>query len=261
MTNSADNININDKNLTLTEHLIELRQRLVYCVITILIFFAISYYFAQTIYDFLLQPLSKEYGDSSDGKIIYTNLTEAFLTYLKLSLLSALFFSLPVIATQIYLFIAPALYKKEKRLILAVLIFCPLLFLAGAVLVYYLILPLAFKFFLSFQSLAPSQGLPIKLEAKISEYLDLIIQLIFAFGMAFQLPIVLVMLVRFGILSVEDLRKKRKYWIVIIFIIAAVITPPDVLSQISLALPMILLYEIAIIVSSYLTKDKNHENH
>lgn len=242
-----------DKNLTLTQHLIELRQRLVSCILAFLICFGISYYFSANIYDFLLKPLAHQYG----GKIIYTGLTEAFATYLRLSMLSALFLSFPFIALQIYLFIAPALYKKEKKFILAILIFCPLLFLTGAVLVYNLILPLAFKFFLSFQNLSPHQSLPIELQAKIGEYLDLITQLIFAFGLAFQLPIILIFLVKFGILTVEGLKKKRKYWIVIIFAIAAVITPPDVLSQVALAVPMILLYEIAIIISSKLTINKN----
>ena len=132
------------------------------------------------------------------------------------------------------------------------------LFLIGAVMVYYLVLPLAFKFFLSFQNLNPVGTLPIELEAKIGEYLDLIMQMIFAFGIAFQLPIILICLVKFGILSADGLKKKRKYWIVIIFAIAAVITPPDVLSQITLALPMILLYEIAIIISAKITKNQTN---
>lgn len=245
-----------DKHLTLTAHLIELRQRMVYSIVAFLICFGISYYFSAHIYNFLLQPLAHQYG----GKIIYTGLTEAFLTYLHLSLLSALFLSFPFVALQIYLFIAPALYKKEKKFILAILFFCPFLFLSGAILVYELILPLAFKFFLSFQNLNPDQSLPIELQAKIGEYLDLITHLIFAFGLAFQLPIILIFLVKFGILTVEGLKGKRKYWIVIIFAIAAVITPPDVLSQIALAVPMILLYEIAIIISSKLTTNNNDKN-
>jgi sec-independent protein translocase protein TatC len=242
------------KEQTLTEHLIELKKRLIYCLLAILIGFFASYHFADNIYSFLLQPLVDCLGEQESKRIIYTNLTEAFLTYLKLSLLAAVFFTFPFLALQLYLFIAPALYKKEKYFILSILFFCPALFLLGALMVYKLVLPLAFKFFLSFQNFNPQNSLPIELEAKISEYLDLIIQLIFAFGIAFQLPIILICLVKFGILSVEGLRKKRKYWIVIIFVIAAVITPPDVLSQLSLAVPMVLLYEIAIIISSKLIK-------
>jgi sec-independent protein translocase protein TatC len=245
-----------DKKLTLAQHLIELKQRLIYCLLAFLIFFAVGYYFSTNIYNFLLEPLANQYG----GKIIYTNLTEAFFTYLKLSMLTALFLALPFIALQIYLFTAPALYKKEKKFILAILVFCPLLFAIGAILVYYLVLPMAFKFLLSFQNLNPIENLPIELQAKISEYLSLITQLIFAFGIAFQLPIILVFLVKFGVLTIEGLRKNRKYWIVIIFFIAAIITPPDVLSQIALALPLLLLYEIAIIVSSKLIKKPNNKN-
>lgn len=242
---------------TIIEHLTELKQRLIYCLIAVLLGFFISYYFADNIYKFLLQPLVDALDGKGGQRIIYTSLTEAFLTYLKLSLLSAVFFTSPFLALQFYLFVAPALYKKEKNFILAILFFCPALFFLGALMVYKLVFPLAFKFFLSFQNFNPQNSLPIELQAKISEYLDLVIQLIFAFGLAFQLPIILICLVKFGILSVEGLRRKRKYWIVIIFTIAAVITPPDVLSQLSLALPMVLLYEIAIIISSKITK--NHD--
>ncbi len=249
---------------TLTEHLIELKKRLIYCLLAILIGFCASYHFAENIYNFLLQPLAEclggQNGYNGGQKIIYTNLTEAFLTYLRLSLLASVFFTFPFLALQFYLFIAPALYKKEKNFILAILFFCPSLFFLGALMVYKLVLPLAFKFFLSFQNFDPKNALPIELQAKISEYLDLVIQLIFAFGIAFQLPIILICLVKFGVLSVEGLKKKRKYWIVIIFVIAAVITPPDVLSQFSLALPMILLYEISIIISSKITKQNAKRN-
>jgi len=152
--------------------------------------------------------------------------------------------------------LAPALYKKEKKIILLTLFFAPFLFLCGAALAYFFLLPITFKFFLSFevQGLMHSSQIPIQLETKISEYLNLIIDLIFSFGIAFQLPILLLFLIRFGFLSVNDLRIKRKYWIVIIFIVAAILTPPDVLSQISLAIPMIFLFEIVILIG---TKIKN----
>ena len=243
-----------NKEQTLIEHLAELKKRLIYCLLVILIGFFLSYHFASHIYSFLLKPLADCLG-GDDKRIIYTNLTEAFLTYLKLSLFSALCFTFPFLALQFYLFIAPALYKTEKKYVLTILFFCPLLFFLGALMVYELVLPLAFKFFVGFQNFNPQNGLPIELEAKISEYLDLVMQLIFAFGIAFQMPIILICLVKFGILSVESLKKKRKYWIVIIFIIAAIITPPDVLSQFALALPMILLYEISIIISAKIIKN------
>lgn len=243
-----------NKEQTLIEHLTELKKRLIYCLLAILVGFLLSYHFVSHIYNFLLQPLIDCLG-GDNKRIIYTNLTEAFLTYLRLSFLSALFFTFPFLALQFYLFIAPALYKREKNFILAILFFCPLLFLLGTLMVYDLVLPLAFKFFVSFQNFNPHNGLPIELEAKISEYLDLVVQLIFAFGIAFQLPIILICLVKFGAISVDSLKKKRKYWIVMIFIIAAIITPPDVLSQLALALPMILLYEISIIISLKITKN------
>ncbi|MFT5703464.1 MAG: sec-independent protein translocase protein TatC [Rickettsiales bacterium] len=242
---------------TLTQHLSELRNRLIYCLVAILLIFLACYHFSQNIYDFLLQPLLEIIGDGEGKRMIYTSLTEGFTTYLKLSFVSALFFAFPFIAIQFYLFIAPALYKKEKKFILAILIASPLLFLAGTIMVYEMILPLAFKFFVSFQNLNPINSLPIELEAKIGEYLSLVMQMVFAFGIAFQLPILLICLVKFGILSVESLRKKRRYWIVIIFAIAAVITPPDAISQIALAIPMILLYEISILISSKITKNND----
>ncbi|MFT7099434.1 MAG: sec-independent protein translocase protein TatC [Rickettsiales bacterium] len=243
-----------DKEQTLAEHLTELKNRLIYCLIAVFLAFFISYYFSQNIYNFLLDPLVEIFGENSDKRIIYTSLTEAFTTYLRLSFLSAIFFAFPFIAIQIYLFIAPALYKKEKKFILAIMISCPVLFFCGSLMVYEMVLPMAFKFFISFQNLNPVGSLPIELEAKIGEYLSLIVWMVFAFGVAFQLPVLLICLVKFGVLSADSLRSKRKYWIVAIFIIAAIITPPDVISQISLAVPMILLYEISILISSKITK-------
>ncbi|MFT6077177.1 MAG: sec-independent protein translocase protein TatC [Myxococcota bacterium] len=245
------------KEQTIIEHLMEFKNRLIYCIIAVLMAFLISYYFSENIYEFLLRPLVEIFGENSDKRIIYTSLTEAFTTYLRLSFLSAIFFAFPFIAIQIYLFIAPALYKKEKKFILSVMIACPTLFFFGSMMVYEMVLPMAFKFFISFQSINPIGSLPIELEAKIGEYLSLIVWMVFAFGIAFQLPVLLICLVKFGILSVAGLRAKRKYWIVIIFAVAAIITPPDVISQIALAVPMILLYEISILISSKITKNND----
>jgi len=248
---------MNNKNLTLTEHFIELRQRLVYSSLFFLVAFAISYLFAKEIYNFLLQPLIEAYGVGHHKRIIFTSLTEAFATYVKLAFLSALFVSTPFFLTQIYLFIAPALYRNEKKVVLSLLICSPLLFLLGSFLLYYFILPLAFKFFISFEIESLNSAMPIELEARISQYLSLVTELIFAFGIAFQLPVILILLVKIGLLSVNSLRKQRKYWMILIFILAAILTPPDILSQISLAIPMLLLYEIAIIIASKITKNKN----
>ena len=251
-----------DRHLTLTQHLAELRQRLIYSLITLLIFFIISYLFAKDVYSFLLQPLLKAYqehsgnidSESINKRIIYTGLAEAFITYIKLSFLTAVFFALPIIIVQFYLFIAPGLYKSEKKITLLILSACPVLFIIGAALAYYLVFPLAFKFFLSFESFDNQYSIPIELEARISEYLTISIQLIFAFGIAFQLPILLIFLVKAGVVKISTLKSKRKYWILVIFIIAAILTPPDIFSQIALALPMLLLYETAIIIASKITK-------
>lgn len=237
-------------NQTLTTHLIELRQRLIYSISFLLISFIISYFFVENIYNFLLEPLAKTYGENNDKRIIYTSIGEAFITYIRLAFLSALFLSTPFFLTQFYLFLAPALYKKEKRVILPLLITSPLLFLIGAILLYYFVFPLAFKFFVSFEVLNNPTTLPIELEAKISEYLSFITTMVFGFGLAFQLPITLILLVKIGLLKVESLKSKRKYWVLLIFILAAILTPPDILSQISLAIPMLLLYEIAIVISA-----------
>lgn len=241
--------------ISLQEHILELKRRLIFCVLFLSVAFCISYFFSSEIYQFLLKPLANSFGDqqiSSPRRLIYTSPAEGFITFTKVAFYSALFFSIPVFAVQFYLFLAPALFKKEKKLILLLLFFAPFLFLCGAALAYFFLLPLTFKFFLSFeaQGIAGSEIIPIQLETKISEYLNLIIDLLFSFGIAFQLPILLLFLIRIGFLTSDDLRKRRKYWIVIIFIIAAILTPPDVLSQISLAIPMILLFEIVILIGN-----------
>ncbi len=252
-----EKIGISEKKLSLHEHLGELRTRLVYSVIFFLLAFCACYYFAPSIYNFLVEPLATIYKNSPDRKLIYTGLTEAFITYLKVAFYTALFVSFPFIASQIYIFLAPGLYKSEKKVILPFLIATPVLFLAGGSLVYYLIFPKAWQFFVSFESLGTGGNLPIQLEAKVSEYLSLVISLIIAFGMAFQIPVVLTLLAKVGIISSSYLVKNRRYAIVIIFTIAAFITPPDVLSQISLAIPMMLLYECSIFSCKWVEKKEN----
>jgi sec-independent protein translocase protein TatC len=245
------------KNLTLENHLIEIRQRLIYSIIFFLLAFIASYYFIEHIYNFLLKPLIEIYGPNHEKRIIYTGLTEAFVTYVRLAFLSSLFFSTPFFISQFYLFISPALYKKEKRFIVLILAASPTLFLLGAILLYYFIFPLAFKFFVSFEMSGNLIDIPIELEARISEYLNLVVKLIFGFGIAFQLPILLIVLVKVGLITVKSLRQKRKYWILLIFISAAILTPPDIFSQVLLAIPMILLYEIAILISAAIVKGNN----
>ncbi len=241
-------------NINLTSHLFEIRKRLIQIIIFFLCSFLISYYFIEQIYNFLLNPLLLTYGAESGKRIIYTGLTEAFITYVRLAFLSALFLSTPFLLSQIYLFISPGLYKKERKLMLFLLISIPLLFLLGAILLYYFILPIAFKFFISFELSGNLNSIPIELEARISEYLSLIVKLIFGFGFAFQIPVFLLILVKTELITIESLKSKRKYWILLIFILAAILTPPDIFSQIFLAIPMILLYEVALLIAKKIVK-------
>lgn len=239
----------------LLAHFIELRRRLIYSLTAILIGFVISYFFAPQIYAFLVRPLA-EATAGEQRRLIYTGLTEAFLTYVKLALWTGSFLACPVVATQIWMFVAPGLYKNERKAFLPFLIATPLFFLAGAAMAYYMVFPLAWKFFLSFEMPGGAGSLPIQLEARVSEYLSLSMTVIFAFGLAFELPVILVLLARVGILSAAKLAEFRRYAIVLIFIAAAVLTPPDVFSQLSLAVPMMLLYELSIFGAKWAEKSR-----
>ena len=228
-------------------HLVELRQRLVNSIIFLFIFFIICYFFSEEIYSFLVQPYADAVkNDDLNRRLIFTALQETFLTYLKVSFFTAFFVSCPIILIQIWKFIAPGLYKNEKKAILPYLLFTPILFLLGGMLVYYLVMPLAIKFFLSFETSAIDTNLPIQLEAKVNEYLSLIMKLIFAFGISFQLPVILSLLARVGFIDSIFLKKRRKYVVIIIFAAAAILTPPDPITQIGLAIPLLILYELSI---------------
>ena len=241
-----------------TSHLVELRSRLLNSLIFIFIIFIISYIFAEQIYNFLVEPYANAVKDDQKSRrLIFTALHETFISYIKVAFFTAIFLGSPVLLIQIYKFIAPGLYKNEKKALLPYLIATPVLFIFGGLLVYYLVMPLAIEFFLSFESVGNSGSIAIQLEAKVNEYLSLIMRLIFAFGISFQLPVILSLLARINVIDSIYLKKRRKYVVVIIFAVAALLTPPDPITQIGLALPLLMLYELSIFVVKFIEKGKN----
>tara|TARA_Y100000590_G_scaffold306147_1_gene345389 strand:- start:817 stop:1581 length:765 start_codon:yes stop_codon:yes gene_type:complete len=236
-------------------HLTELRTRLIHSFIFLLSFFIVCYFFADYIYGFLVDPYAqavKEYN--IERRLIFTALQETFLTYIKVAFFTSFFITSPFILIQVWKFIAPGLYDHEKSSIMPYLVITPILFFLGGALVYYLVMPLAIKFFLSFESTGAITNLPIQLEAKVNEYLSLVMKLIFAFGLSFQLPVVLSLLARIGVVDSQFLKTRRKYVIVIIFAAAAILTPPDPITQIGLAIPLLILYELSIFSVSIIEK-------
>ena len=244
------------EEMSLIDHLTELRKRLIWSFVYIIIIFIICFFFASDLFYFIAKPLVDLLQVENGQGFIYTALQEAFFTELKIAFFFALFFSFPLIAIQIWKFIAPGLYRNEKNAFLPFLIATPILFFAGGAMVYYLIAPLAWNFFLSYQNTS-TNGVPIRLEAKMGEYLSLMMRFIFAFGLAFQLPVVLGLMAKVGLVTYQSLKKFRKYAIVIAFLAAAFLTPPDPFSQVSLALPIILLYEISIYIAKIIQRNKS----
>lgn len=235
---------IDDSKAPLLDHLIELRGRLLKCVWALLLAGVVCFYFSEQIFAFLIQPLKTAFGDAG-GRLVYTKLYEAFFVQVKIAIFGAFCLSFPIIANQLWAFIAPGLYAKEKRALLPFLVMTPLLFLMGASLAYYIVMPTAFHFFLQYQG--DSGGLQVEALPSADAYLTLVMQFILAFGISFLMPVLLMLLNRAGFVTRAQLIGLRRYMIVGAFILAAVLTPPDVVSQLMLAIPLLILYEITII--------------
>ncbi len=255
----AEEERIEEQRMPLIDHLIELRRRLFHSLIALLITFLICFYFANPIFDFLVEPLAALWEGEEERRLIYTALHEKFFTNIKVAFFAALFFSFPLVASQVWLFVAPGLYRNEKMAFLPFLVATPVLFLLGASMVYYIVMPVAWQFFASFQQFGAEGALPIELLPKVGEYLSLVMRLIFAFGISFELPVLITLLARVGLATSDGLKSKRRYAIVLAFVAAAVLTPPDPLSQISLAVPIVLLYEISILCARMVEKKYEKE--
>ena len=236
---------------TFREHFRELKKRFFKLFGMFIIAFGLCYWFSDNIYRIILSPLVEITGDNS-RKIIYTGLTEAFFSYIKISAFAAVILIFPFCCYQLYAFISPGLHREERKIIAGVLSLSPILFYSGCFFMFYLVMPNAWLFFISYEKV--DVGVPLVLEARISEYLSLVIQLMLAFGLSFQLPIVMIVLSSIGLISTEALKRKRRIAIVVIFVVAAILTPPDVFSQIALAIPLLLLYEFSILLCKLLEK-------
>ncbi|MCV3243513.1 twin-arginine translocase subunit TatC [Mesorhizobium sp. ZC-5] len=260
---SAEDEDIDKSSAPLIEHLIELRSRLMWALGGFFVAFLVCFYFAKQLFNLLVIPFkwATDWAglDSHNVELIYTAPQEFFFTQVKLAMFGGLVIAFPLIAAQIYKFVAPGLYKNERGAFLPFLIASPILFLMGASLVYFFFTPMVMWFFLAMQQTGPGNDVQISLLPKVSEYLSLIMTLIFSFGLVFQLPVVTTLMARVGLLSSEGLREKRKWAIVIAFVVAAVLTPPDPVSQIGLAIPTILLYEISIWTARMVEKKREEE--
>ena len=246
-----------EPQMPLLDHLVELRRRLLYSLLGFIACFIFAFYFAGEIFNFLVKPLADVWEGGVTRRLIYTALHEKFFTDLKVAFFTGTFLAFPVIANQIWMFIAPGLYKHEKRAFAPFLIATPVLFFLGGGFVYYFVLPVAWTFFVGFEQEGTQGAMAIALEPKVNEYLSLVMRLIFAFGISFELPVVMTLLARVGLVTSGGMKQKRRYAIVIAFVAAAIMTPPDPISQIGLAIPIIILYEISIYCAVLVEKARN----
>ena len=250
--------NLDDSKAPIVEHLTELRSRLMRAMGAIAVAFVVCFYFSDEIFNILTNPYVRARGDE-DALFQFTALPELFFTQIKIGFFGALFLAFPVLATQIYMFMAPGLYRHERSTFYPFLIATPILFVLGACLVYFVVMPLAIAFFLSLEQTGADGVATIVNQPKVSEYLSLIMTLIFAFGLVFQLPVVLTLLARIDVISSEALRTKRRYAIVLAFGAAAILTPPDPASQIGLALPTLILYEVSIFCVKFVERQRERK--
>lgn len=247
---------IDETKAPLMEHLIELRQRLVRCVVALALGFVLCFVFSEQLFAILVHPLKEAFG-AAGGKLVYTKLYEAFFVQVKIAIFGAFFLSFPIIANQLWSFVAPGLYAKEKKALLPFLLATPVLFVGGAAFAYFLVMPTAFHFFLQFQGNAG--GLELEALPSADAYLGLVMQFVLAFGISFLLPVLLMLLNHAGLVTREQLVGMRRYMIVAAFILAAVLTPPDVVSQLMLAIPLILLYELALIAMRFTERRRERD--
>ncbi|MFM8678402.1 MAG: twin-arginine translocase subunit TatC [Alphaproteobacteria bacterium] len=249
-----------DKKMPLIDHLIELRQRLIWSALAFFVAFVVCYVFHKQIFSILVAPMNS-LPHPEGRRMIFTAPTEAFFTYVKLAAWGAVCVSFPIVAGQLWKFVAPGLYQNEKSAFLPFLVATPFMFALGAAFLYFLILPYGLQFFASFEIPRDAGGaVPIQFEAKMNEYLSFVMALILAFGISFELPVLLVLLCRVGILTPAQLAAKRRYAIVALVTFAAIVTPPDVFSQLALAIPMYVLYEAAIVIARLLEKPQEDED-